>query len=392
MKIEPKIRGFICTTAHPVGCEVQLQQQIDKVRKKGPIQGGSKKALIIGASTGYGMASRVALAFGCGADTLGIYFEREAEKGRTATPGFYQSRALEVKAQKEGTYAKSINGDAFSDEIKQQAIATIKQDLGTVDTVIYSLAAPRRVLPKTGEASRSTLKPIGQSFTSKTLDVNSGVVGEIFLEAASEEEVRQTIDVMGGEDWEMWMDALEAAGVLAPGALTVAYSYIGPSITVPVYRNGTIGAAKNHLERTAHKLQAKMQAKGGRAFVSVNKAVVTQASSAIPVMPLYISVLYRVMKEKGVHEGYLEQMDRLFREKLYSGKEIPVDSEGRIRVDDWEMLEDVQKEVERLWPLLETSNVLSLTDIQGYREDFLRLFGFGVEGVDYSADVDDNLI
>lgn len=391
MIIEPKIRGFLCTTAHPIGCEAGVQEQIDIVKSKGPIPKGPKKALIIGSSTGYGLSTRIAAAFGSGAGTLGLAFERPSEKGRTASPGWYQTQAFERAAHKAGLWAKSLNGDAFSEDMKAQAIALLKE-LGPVDLIVYSLAAPRRTDPKTGEVYKSVLKPIGQSYTNKTLDFNNGAVTQVTLEGASEEEVRHTVGVMGGDDWELWMDLLQKEGLLAPGCISMAYSYIGPNVTQAVYRNGTIGTAKDHLENTALKLDTRLKAIGGRAFVSVNKALVTQASSAIPFMPLYISILYKVMKAKGLHESCLEQMDRLFRTKLYTGAPVPVDEKGRIRMDDWELSADVQKEVDDLWQTVTTENGNGQSDIAGYRGDFHRLYGFGMQGVDYSADVPDSAI
>jgi enoyl-[acyl-carrier protein] reductase/trans-2-enoyl-CoA reductase (NAD+) len=392
MIIEPKIRGFLCTTAHPVGCEAQVQEQIDYVRGKGPIPKGPKKALIIGSSTGYGLSSRIAAAFGSGAATLGLAYERPAEKGRTASPGWYQTKAFERAAAKAGLYAKSLNGDAFTDALKTEALDILAKDLGQVDLVVYSLAAPRRTHPKTGTVFKSTLKPIGKGYTNKTLDFNTGVVSNVSLDPATPEDIEGTIAVMGGEDWEMWMDALRDRKLLAPGAISMAYSYIGPAVTQPVYRNGTIGTAKDDLEKTARRLDARLKAAGGRAFVSVNKALVTQASSAIPFMPLYISLLYKVMKSKGINESTLEQMDRLFRSKLYSGAAVPVDDENRIRMDDWELRDDVQREVDWLWQLVNTDNAPTHADIEGYRNDFLRLFGFEIKGVDYTKDVPDDLI
>ncbi len=392
MIIEPRIRGFLCTTAHPLGCAASIEEQIRHVRSKGPITGGPRKALIIGSSTGYGLASRITAAFGCGAGTLGVAFERPAERGRTASPGWYQTQAFEEAAAREGLYHKSLMGDAFSKEMKAEVVETLKRDLGPVDLFVYSLAAPKRTHPVTGETYRSVLKPIKAPYTNKTLDFNSGVVSDVTLETATPEEVEHTLQVMGGEDWEMWVDLLQKEGLLAPGAVTVAYSYIGPDVTQPVYRNGTIGAAKDHLEKTAHRLDAKLRETGGHAYVSVNKALVTQASSAIPFMPLYISILYKVMKEKGLHEGCIEQVDRLFRDRLYKGGAVPVDGEGRIRVDDWEMREDVQAEVKRFWETVDTENLLKQADWPGYHSDFLRLFGFGFAGVDYAADVPDEKI
>lgn len=387
MIIEPKIRGFICTTAHPTGCAQHVKEQIAYVKSK-PRVNGPKKALVIGASTGYGLSSRIAAAFGCGAATLGVFFEKPSDGRRTATAGWYNTAAFTEAALGEGLYARNINGDAFSNEVKREVIEAIKADLGQVDLVVYSLAAPRRTDPETGVTYSSVLKPIGQTFTSKTVDVNSGLVTEITLEPATEEEIAGTVKVMGGEDWKMWIDALDEAGVLADGAVTVAYSYIGPKITHAVYREGTIGRAKDDLERTARELDGRLRGKGGRAFVSVNKALVTQASSAIPVVPLYISLLYKVMKEKGLHEGTVEQMHRLFAERLYAGGEAPTDEAGRIRIDDWEMRNDVQDEIAALWQQVNSDNLAHISDIAGYRSDFLKLFGFGLEGIDYGADVD----
>lgn len=397
MIIEPKIRGFLCTTAHPDGCAASVEEQIRHVQKGGPIAGGPKRALIIGSSTGYGLASRIAAAFGSGAATLGVAFERPSERDRTASPGWYQNRAFDAAAHKAGLYSKTLNGDAFSAELKAEVVALLKAELGPVDLFVYSLAAPRRTNPATGISYRSTLKPIGAPYTNKTLDFNSGVVSEVTLDPATPEEVEATIQVMGGEDWQLWTELLIQEGLLAPGAKVLAYSYIGPEVTQPVYRNGTIGAAKDHLEATAHTLNEKVKTavggEGAGAWVSVNKALVTQASSAIPFMPLYISLLYKVMKDKGLHEGCIEQMDRLFRERLYTGTgSVPVDEKGRIRVDDWEMREDVQAEVKRLWPLVDTDNLAQWSDGTGYRDDFLRLFGFGIAGVDYSADVPEERI
>jgi enoyl-[acyl-carrier protein] reductase/trans-2-enoyl-CoA reductase (NAD+) len=392
MVIEPKIRGFLCTTAHPEGCRAGVEEQIRHVQKGGPIAGGPKKALIIGSSTGYGLASRIAAAFGSGAATLGVGFERPSERGRTASPGWYQNAAFDEAAHKAGLYAKTLNGDAFSSEMKAEVVDLLKKEVGPVDLFVYSLAAPRRTHPVTGVSYRSTLKPIGKPYTNKTLDFNTGVVSEVTLDPASPEEVEHTIQVMGGEDWEMWTDLLLKEGLLAPGAKVLAYSYIGPDVTQPVYRNGTIGAAKDHLEKTAARLMEKLKPVGAEAYVSVNKALVTQASSAIPFMPLYISILYKVMKEKGLQEGCIEQMDRLFRERLYTGGKVPTDAEGRIRVDDWEMRDDVQEAVKRLWPEVTTENLAEKSDGQGYKSDFLRLFGFGYEGVDYSADIPDEKI
>ena len=388
MIIQPKIRGFICTTAHPAGCAANVQEQIDYVRGKGPIEGTPKKVLVIGASTGYGLASRIVPAFAGGAATLGIFFEKAGEEGRTGSAGWYNSVAFEKAAHEAGLYAKSLNGDAFSDALKEQAIATIKADLGQVDAVIYSLASPRRTNPKTGVTHSSTLKPIGGSYTNKSVNTDKGLVTEVSIEPASEQEIADTVAVMGGEDWELWIDALDKAGVLADGATTVAYSYIGPDLTWAIYRNGTIGRAKEDLEATAARLTARLGAKGGRALVSVNKALVTQASSAIPVVPLYISLLYKVMKAHGNHEGCIEQIQRLFADRLAAGTDPKLDEAGRVRIDDWEMQPEIQKEVADLWPAVTSENLAELSDISGYRTEFLRLFGFGLPGVDYTAEAD----
>jgi enoyl-[acyl-carrier protein] reductase/trans-2-enoyl-CoA reductase (NAD+) len=390
MVITPKTRGFICTTAHPEGCARHVASQIAHVRSgsKGQITGGPKSTLVIGASTGYGLASRIAAAFGAGSATVGVFFERGAEGGRTATAGWYNTAAFEKEAAAAGLYARSFNGDAFSDAMKSTVIDAIRADLGTVDTVIYSLASPRRTHPRTGEVFSSVLKPIGSSYTNKNINTTTGVVSDITIEPASDEEIAHTVAVMGGEDWEMWMDALLAAGVLAPGVKTVAYSYIGPELTWPIYKNGTIGRAKEDVEITQRRLDEKLAPLGGKAWVSVNKALVTQASSAIPVVPLYISLLYRIMKEAGNHEECGEQMDRLFRDRLAAGTNPQPDDAGRIRVDDWEMAGPIQDEIARRWAAVTTENLGDLGDLEGYRASFLRLFGFGLEGVDYAADTE----
>ena len=390
MIISPKIRGFICTTAHPEGCAQHVAQQIAVVKGRGPIPDGPRKVLVIGSSTGYGLSSRIAAAFGANAATLGVFFERPSEAGRTATAGWYNTAAFEKEAMAAGLYARSFNGDAFSDPVKAEVIAAIKADLGQVDAVVYSLASPRRIHPKTGEVFKSVLKPIGKVYTNKNLNTTTGVVSEISIEPAEGDDVAQTTAVMGGEDWEMWIDALLAAGVLAEGAQTVAYSYIGPEVTWPIYKDGTIGLAKEDLERTQRVLDSKLSAIKGKAWVSVNKALVTQASSAIPVVPLYISLLYKVMKAEGTHEDCIEQMDRLFRDRLYSGQPQP-DAAGRIRVDDWEMTPAVQALVAQHWKEVTTENLPQLGDFEGYQSSFLRLFGFGLEGVDYSADTNPDI-
>ena len=385
MIVAPKIRGFICTTAHPEGCAKHVSEQISVVTSRGPVRGGPKRVLVIGSSTGYGLASRIAAAFGSGAATVGVFFERAAEEGRTATAGWYNSAAFEAEAKAAGLYARSFNGDAFSDAVKAEVIAAIKSDLGQVDAVIYSLASPRRTHPRTAEVFKSVLKPIGGTYTNKNLNTSSGVVNEVTIEAANADEIVQTIAVMGGEDWEMWIDALLAADALAPGAQTVAYSYIGPALTWAIYKNGTIGKAKEDLERAQGAIDARLAALGGKAWVSVNKALVTQASSAIPVVPLYISLLYKIMKEAGTHEDCIEQMDRLFRDRLYPLNPQPDDA-GRIRVDDWEMAPEVQELIARRWDEVCTENLPELADFAGYQSSFLRLFGFGLSGVDYEAD------
>lgn len=385
MIIQPKTRGFICTTAHPEGCAKQVQRQIKYVKEQQAIS-GPRNVLVIGASTGYGLASRIVSAFGAGAATIGVYFDKAAEGARTASAGWYNSAAFEASAQEAGLKSYSIVGDAFSDEIKAKTIDLIKTELGSVDLVVYSVASPRRTHPKTGETFSSVIKPLGGVYSNKTVNFHTGEVSQATIEPATEDELRQTIAVMGGEDWEMWIDALEQAGVLAEGATTVAYSYIGPEITHAVYREGTIGAAKNHLEETAKALNSQLGSKGGRAFVSVNKALVTQSSSAIPVVPLYISALYKIMKEKGLHEGCIEQMYRLFAERLYGEGSAPVDEKGLIRVDDWEMKPEIQAEVAKVWEQLTTENVYELSDLEGYRREFFQLFGFETDGVDYEAD------
>ncbi|MCZ2477872.1 trans-2-enoyl-CoA reductase family protein [Aquirufa antheringensis] len=388
MIIEPRMRGFICLTSHPKGCEKNVLNQIDYVKSKGAID-GPKKVLVIGASTGFGLASRITSAFGSDAATIGVFFEKAPAEGKTASPGYYNSLAFEAAAGKAGLYAKSINGDAFSNEVKAQTIDLIKADLGQIDLVIYSLASPVRQHPVSGVLHRSVLKPIGDTFTDKTVDFHTGIVSDVTITPCSDEDIANTVEVMGGEDWQMWMDALLNAGVLADGAMTVAYSYIGPKVTEPVYRKGTIGMAKDHLEATAFKITDDLAKIGGKAFVSVNKALVTQASSAIPVIPLYISLLYKIMKAEGTHEGCIEQIQRLFSARLYTNGTIPVDEKGRIRIDDWEMNPEVQKEVAELWKGATTENLTAIGDLAGYKSDFLNLFGFGFDGVDYAAEANE---
>jgi enoyl-[acyl-carrier protein] reductase/trans-2-enoyl-CoA reductase (NAD+) len=383
MIIEPKIRGFVCITAHPEGCAKKVAEEI-AVAKASPIQSGPKKVLVIGASTGYGLSSRITAAFSSEASTLGVFFERPSAKGKPASAGWYNTVAFENEAQAAGLYAKSINGDAFSNEIKSEVIQAIKEDWGTVDCVIYSLASPRRTDPTTGNTYKSCLKPIGASFSNTSLDTNKGLVESVSIEPANEEDIENTVKVMGGEDWELWMEALSNAGVLTPETKTVAYSYIGPEVTWPVYKNGTIGTAKLDVERASRAIHEKY---GVEAYVSVNKAVVTQASSAIPVVPLYISILFKIMKAKGTHEGCIEQIVRLFKDRLYEG-ELNLDQEGRIRVDDWEMDPEVQEAVASIWPNVTTENLREVSDFDAYQKEFLELFGFGLEGIDYSKDIE----
>ena len=383
MIIKPRIRGFVCITSHPRGCEAKVREEI-KVACSAKKVGGPKKVLIIGSSTGYGLSTRIASAFSHDAATLGVFYERPSMKGKPASAGWYNSVAFEKAAHEAGLYAKSINGDAFSDEIKADTIEQIKADLGQVDLVVYSLASPRRTDPKTGESYKSVLKPIGESFTNRTLDTDKNEVKEITIDPAEGDDIANTVTVMGGQDWELWMDALNEAGVLASGAKTVAYSYIGPEITWPVYANGTIGKAKKDVERAASAITAKHNCS---AYVSVNKAVVTQASSAIPVVPLYISILYKVMKANGTHEDCIEQMVRLLNDHLYND-DMKLDDEGRIRVDNLEMAPEVQQAVADIWPKISSETLYELSDYKSYQRCFLSLFGFGLDGVDYDEDVE----
>lgn len=387
MIIKPRVRGFICVTTHPAGCAANVRNQIDYVRAQGPIAGGPKRVLVLGASTGYGLAARISAAFGCGAQTLGVFYERAPEGGKPGTAGWYNSAAFHEAAQAAGLYAKSINGDAFSDEIKQKTIEAIRRDLGQVDQLVYSLAAPRRTHPRTGEVYNSTLKPVGAPVTLRGLDTDREVVRESVLEPATQAEIDATVAVMGGEDWQMWIDALLEAGVLAEGATTTAFTYLGEKITHDIYWNGSIGAAKKDLDRKVLDIRARLAARGGDARVSVLKAVVTQASSAIPMMPLYLSLLFKVMKEQGTHEGCIEQVYGLYRDSICGPAPI-LDEEGRLRADRKELDPEVQARVQALWPQVTSENVYQLTDFAGYKQEFLRLFGFEVEGVDYEADVD----
>lgn len=385
MIVVPKIRGFICTTAHPDGCAAHIAEQIAVVRNRGLIECGPKKVLVIGSSTGYGLASRIATAFGSNAATIGVFFEKPGNERRCGTAGWYNSAAFEQEAQAAGLYAKSFNGDAFSDEMKTEVVKAIKEDLGQVDCIVYSLASPRRTHPKTGATHKSVLKPIGESYTQKNLNTGTGEVNSVTLEPAEGNDIEETVAVMGGEDWEMWIDALLVENLIAQGATTYAYSYIGPELTWPIYKNGTIGKAKEDVERAAKAITAKLANLDGKAWVSVNKALVTQASSAIPVVPLYISLLYKVMKANGTHEDCIEQMDRLFRERYTNPQP---DEAGRIRIDDWEMAEPVQSAVAHAWDQVDSDNLKDCGDFEGYQSSFLKLFGFGFEGVDYEAETD----
>ncbi|MGF1448343.1 MAG: enoyl-ACP reductase FabV [Opitutales bacterium] len=389
MIVQPRIRGFICITAHPTGCAAHVASEIATVQSKGAFA-GAKNVLVVGSSTGYGLSSRIAAAFGAGAATTGVFFERPSDKGRPASAGWYNAVAFEAEARKAGLFSRSLNGDAFADEVKAQTLEAVRQMPGKIDLVIYSLAAPRRTDPKTGENYRATLKPIGQGFTSKSLDTDKHRVEAVSLEAASEADIAGTVKVMGGEDWALWMDALAGADLLAEGARSIAYSYIGPELTYPIYWDGTIGQAKKHLDQTRAAIDGKLAPLGGKAYVSVNKAVVTQASSAIPVVPLYLSILKKVLQERGQEEGCIEQIDRLFRDRL-TLEQPPLDDAGRLRVDDYEMQPEVQEAIQAIWPTVETENLQTLTDYAGYQEDFLKLFGFNWEGVDYGADVEVDL-
>ncbi|MEX3898509.1 enoyl-ACP reductase FabV [Paraburkholderia sp. BR10954] len=386
MIIKPRVRGFICVSTHPTGCEANVKEQIEYVKAHGPIANGPKKVLVIGASTGYGLAARISAAFGSGASTLGVFFERAGSETKAGTAGWYNTAAFEKFATAEGLYATSINGDAFSDEVKARTIEVIKRDLGQVDLVVYSLAAPKRQHPKTGEVFSSVLKPIGKAVNLRGIDTDKEVIKETVLEPATPEEIAQTVAVMGGEDWQMWMDALGEAGVLADGAKTTAFTYLGEKITHDIYWNGSIGAAKKDLDQKVLGIRAKLAANGGDARVAVLKAVVTQASSAIPMMPLYLSLLFKVMKEKGTHEGCIEQVYGLYKDSLYGGQPH-LDDEGRLRADYKELDPQVQGRVQELWNQVSNDNIYELTDFAGYKTDFLRLFGFEMKGVDYDADV-----
>ncbi|WP_028669769.1 enoyl-ACP reductase FabV [Saccharospirillum impatiens] len=390
MIIKPKVRGFICTTAHPTGCALHVQEQIDYVKAHPPAAQGPKNVLVIGSSTGYGLASRIVSGFGFNANTLGVMFEKEPTERRTASAGWYNTRAYEKAAADAGLYAKTFNADAFSHECKQDVIEEIKASMGKVDLVVYSLASPRRKDPDTGDVYMSTLKPIGEAVTRKSLNTDTREVSSVTLEPANDEEIANTIKVMGGQDWELWIKALAEADVLAEGAKTTAYTYIGRELTFPIYGEATIGRAKEDLDRAAAAINQTLDASvGGSARVSVLKALVTQSSSAIPVMPLYISLLYRVMKEQGTHEGCIEQINTLLTGELYSGNDrLTLDDQGRVRVDMKELTDEVQSEVEALWHQVTTENLTELSDFDGYQKEFFRLFGFGYDQVDYDQDVD----
>ncbi|MBE1275063.1 enoyl-ACP reductase FabV [Enterovibrio baiacu] len=389
MIIKPKIRGFICTTTHPKGCEANVKEQIEYTKAQGPIANAPKRVLVIGSSSGYGMSSRIAAAFGGGAATIGVFFEKPGTEKKPGTAGWYNTAAFDKFAKEEGLYSKSLNGDAFSDEAKRKAIELIKEDLGQIDMVVYSLASPVRKLPKTGEVVRSSLKPIGETYTSTAVDTNKDEIIQASVEPATQEEIKDTITVMGGEDWELWMQALSDAGVLADGCKTVAYSYIGTELTWPIYWDGALGRAKMDLDRAASALNDKLSTTGGSANVAVLKSVVTQASSAIPVMPLYIAMVFKKMREQGVHEGCMEQIYRMFSQRLYKedGTAPEVDDKNRLRLDDWELRDDIQQHCRDLWPQITSENLKELTDYVEYKEEFLKLFGFGIDGVDYDADV-----
>ena len=389
MIVKPRIRGFICTTAHPTGCAANVASQINYVREQGALEdAGISNVLVLGCSGGYGLASRVVSAFGCGANTLGVSFEKQPDAKRTATAGWYNNIAFEEAATAAGLYAKTVDGDAFSDEVRAEVIDLIKQDMGKIDLVVYSLASPVRQHPKTGELHRSAIKPLGEALDIKSVHVDRGEVVQVNLDPATPEETANTVAVMGGEDWEFWMDALLDADVLAPGVQTVAFTYIGTELTWPIYWEGTLGQAKLDLDRASQAISQRLTAVQGEARVAVLKAIVSQASSAIPVVPLYAALLFKVMKEQGIHEDIISHIHRMFATQLRQGADKRLDEDGRIRMDDVELSEPVQAEVQRRWPLVNTENLPELGDLEGFREDFLKIFGFGFEGVDYDADVD----
>ena len=387
MVIKPKIRGFICTNAHPVGCAEHVKEQIAYVKSQGEIANGPKNVLVIGASTGYGLASRITAAFASNAKTLGIFFEKEGTEGKTGSAGWYNSAAFHHEAEQQGLWAKSINGDAFSNEIKEKTIATIKAEMGKVDLIIYSLASPRRTDPTSGEVFSSTLKPIGQSVTTKNLNTSKRVIDSITVEAANEDEIANTVKVMGGEDWELWLNALKDADVLADNFKTTAYTYIGKELTWPIYGHATIGKAKEDLDRAVVAIKQATAHLKGEAYVSSLNAVVTQASSAIPIMPLYISALFKVMKADGTYEGTIEQIYGLFVENLF-GATPRLDADGHLFQNYKELEDDVQSRIQIIWDSVDSDTIDELTDYVGYHNEFLRLFGFGIEHLDYDAEVD----
>ena len=388
--IRPKIMRNICMNAHPLGCQKNVLSQIEYVKQQGTLEGGPKKVLILGGSAGYGLATRIAATYGYGAKTLNIAYEFPAveAKKRPATVGWYNTKYFEEQAKKDGYWAESILGDAFSNEIKAETIAKIKEELGTVDMVVYSLASGKRQNPSDGVLYSSVLKPLGNSFTGQTIDVVTNKISELTVEPANEKECADTVKVMGGEDWQLWIDALLEAEVLSENSISVAYSYIGPQLTYPLYRSGTIGKAKEDLEKTAHDIDMKMNAKGkGRAYVSVNKALVTRASMVIPVVPLYLSLLYKVMKREGLHEGCIEQMYRMCKEKIYNGKAVLTDTEQRIRLDDWEMKKDIQEEIVKLWNSVNEDTIADIADLVGFKKEFYNIHGFEWDDIDYTQAV-----
>lgn len=391
MIIKPRIRGFICTTAHPTGCAANIAEQMRVMQAQGAIEGGTKKALVVGASGGYGLACRVAAAFGCGADTLGVSFEKTPTEKKTGTAGWYNNIAFEEAAHAAGLYAKTLDGDAYSDEMKATVYDTIREDMGQIDLLIYSLASPVRQHPKTGKLYRNAIKPLGDTLRIKGLHIDRGEVQEVELEPGTEEDIEGTVAVMGGEDWEYWVDGLKAQGLLAPGFKTVAFTYIGSELTWPIYWHGTLGRAKEDLDRAARDLTKRLTDLDGNAHVACLKAVVTQASTAIPVVPLYMSLLFKVMKEQNVHEDVPHHIDRFFRTQLYGPGPLRLDEADRIRMDDVEMSDPIQSEMNRRWPVVSTENIGELGDMDGFRADFLRIFGFGFDGVDYDADLDPTL-
>ena len=388
MIIEPRVRGFICTTAHPVGCATNVRQQIAYVLRQGPIADCPRRVAVLGCSTGYGLASRIVATFAGGADTIGVSLEREPAATKSGSAGWYNNRAFEIEARKIGRSPLTLEGDAFSNELKTTFIEQVREKFGQLDMLVYSMAAPARTDPDSGKIYRSVIKPLGAPVDIKTLDTETGEVFQTTLEPANEDQAAATVAVMGGDDWKRWIDRLADAGVLAPGFRTLNYTYIGSERTWPIYWNGTLGQAKVDLDRKAEAIRERLGAEAAR--VVALKAVVTQASSAIPVVPLYGTVLFKVMKQRGLHEGCIEQIDRLFRTRL--GKDVELDEARRIRVDDWELSPEVQAEVSRRWPLLSTETLGELADLAEYKSQFLRLFGFGIDGVDYTQDVDPRVV